>query len=219
MTKTIQDIGVISPNLLKLFEDCPMKFYYRYIEQIPAPNLDKNFTTGKNIHALASYYLKNLDIEKFEHALNSKESVLWSYLKQTPYFVYDVVGIEKYISVKLDSCWIGGRIDAIVKDNEDYYILDYKTGDVKDDMTYDFQTMIYLLVCDEMYSQKNSISFIYLDLKQQREVKIILTKELKQDYKQKLSYIYKKIYNFNPKKFAPSEICKCEYSKICLTHG
>ena len=135
------------------------------------------------------------------------------------YFNKSYVNSEYNLSCKAGNFWIGGRLDAIVRDENNIYILDYKTGDVKDDMTYDFQTMIYLLVCDEMYSQKNSISFIYLDLKQQREVKIILTKELKQDYKQKLSYIYKKIYNFNPKKFAPSEICKCEYSKICLTHG
>ena len=216
MTKTVQDIGVISPNLLKLFEDCPIKFYYRYIEQIPAPNLDKNFTTGKNIHALAAYYLKNLDIEKFENALDSKESILWNYLKKTPYFKYDVVGIEKYISAKLDNCWIGGRIDAIVKDNEDYYILDYKTGEVKDDMTFDFQTMIYLLVCDEMFPIKKSLSFIYLDLKQKREVKTVLTEELKQEYKQRLLNLYKKIASFNPKNFTPPEVCKCEYSKICL---
>ena len=58
----MNELDIISPNMLKLFYDCPAKFYYRYIKQIPIPMLDKNFTTGKNIHAIASYYLNKKQI-------------------------------------------------------------------------------------------------------------------------------------------------------------
>ena len=215
----VDDIGIHSPNLLKLFQDCPIKFYYRYIEQIPSVLPDKNFETGKNIHALASYYLKGSDVSDLERVLNQNEKEMWEYLKNNNYFKFETVGIEKNISVKLDEFWIGGRIDSIVKNGEDYYILDYKTGSISDDMTYDIQTMVYLLLCDEMFKSKNSLSFVYLDLKKKREVKTILTEDLRKEYELKLLDLCNRIKHFNLKKCAPKENCTCEYSKICKSQN
>lgn len=218
MGGNIDKIGVVSPHLLKLFDDCPMKFYYRYIEQIPAPTLDKGVTVGSDIHAIASYYLKKISVEKFESVLTPKEAELWNYLKKNQYFTCETVGVEKYISIKLDRFWIGGRIDAIVKDGDDYFILDYKTGGVKDDMTYDAQTMVYMLLCDELINLKTSLSFVYLDLKNKREVKINFNEELKKEYKNRLLEMCQKIDEFKAKSFVHPAECNCEYSKLCLRY-
>lgn len=213
----MQDIEttIISPYMIKTFKECPLKFYYKYIKQIQTPALDKNFQTGKNIHALASYYLKGNDIEKLETALTPNEQNLWSNLKSCPYIDYEIVAVEKSISLKLDKYWIGGRIDSIVKNNSDYYILDYKTGDIKEDMTYDPQTMIYCLMSDELIKTYNKLTFIYLNLKTNSEIKIEFTKDLKTEYKKKLIDICEKIANFNSQKFTTNQNCECEYSKIC----
>jgi CRISPR/Cas system-associated exonuclease Cas4 (RecB family) len=48
--------------MLKTFEQCPKKFYFRYVKSISMPVNDEVFETGKNVHALASYYLKKENI-------------------------------------------------------------------------------------------------------------------------------------------------------------
>ena len=53
---------IFSPNMLKTFQQCPKKFYFRYVEKISMPMDDTIFEFGKNIHALASYYLKKENI-------------------------------------------------------------------------------------------------------------------------------------------------------------
>ncbi len=208
------DISIISPNMIKLFLECPRKFYFQYIEQIPSPHLDKNFVAGKNIHSAASYYLNGGDIAKFEQVLTPTEKEYWSVLKSNPYYNFEVIGIEKKITMRLGEFWIGGRIDAIVRNNNDYYILDYKTGGVKKDMIYDPQTMVYLLMCDELYSCAG-LTFVYLDLKNNSEVKILLTDSLKAEYKSKLSDLCVKIQDFNIKKTVFKQGCCCEYLSIC----
>ena len=54
-----------SPNMLKTFEQCSRKFYFKYIKNISMPVNDEVFELGKNIHALASYYLKKENIDVY----------------------------------------------------------------------------------------------------------------------------------------------------------
>lgn len=210
------DIGIISPVMLKLFSECSGKFYYRYIEQIASPKLDKAFVIGKNIHAMASYYLKGENIAKFENCLTEKESEFWQYLKNNKYFKYDVIGIEKGLSACFDDYWLGGRLDAIVKQNNNIFILDYKTGGVSGDMIYDYQTMVYLLLCDRYFDNYENLSFVYLDLKNRKDVVVEFNDDLKKEYKFRLLNICNKMSNFDINKFKKLDDCKCEYSKICI---
>lgn len=211
----LEKIDIISPHAFKLFAECPAKFYFRYCEQISSVILDKSFQTGKNIHAMASYFLRGQNIEKFEDALSVKERELWSALKENKYFAYETVGVEKSISCRTDKFWIGGRLDALVKNGEDYYILDYKTGGVSDDMTYDYQTMVYLIACDMLLETYNSLSFVYLDLKNKKEVVIKYSHELKAEYTEKLKTVAERIDSFNIETFKKCNFQNCEYLKIC----
>jgi hypothetical protein len=67
---------ILSPNMLKTFETCPKKYYFRYVKNISMPIDDEIFETGKNIHALASYYLRKQNIDRMELALSVKEKEL-----------------------------------------------------------------------------------------------------------------------------------------------
>lgn len=201
-----------SPNMLKTFELCPKKFYFRYVKNISMPVNDEMFEQGKNIHALASYYLKKENISKMELALNEKEKVLWEYLKSIKYFSFNAIDTEYNLSVKIGEWFFGGRLDALVKSEETYYILDYKTGAAPKNAKYDFQTMIYLLAVRAFFKTEN-IKFVYLDLKNKTEVSIELTPELIKEYEIKLINVAKTInygdFSFNKKD------CKCEYNIIC----
>ena len=52
--------------MLKTYELCPKKFYLKYIKGINMPVNDDMFEFGKNIHALASYYLRGENLENME---------------------------------------------------------------------------------------------------------------------------------------------------------
>ena len=125
---------------------------------------DSIFEFGKNIHALASYYLRKENIDKLEKSLSAKELETWLYLKAISYFSYQVIGTEYEMFSKIGKYFCGGRLDALLKNNEEYYILDYKTGSVPKNAKYDFQTMIYMLAVSSFY-KTNNIKFVFIDLK------------------------------------------------------
>ena len=202
-----------SPNMLKTFEKCQKMFEFKYIKNLSMPVNDEIFETGKNIHALASYYLRKQNIDKMEKALSEQEKILWNYLKQTKYFSYNVIATEYNLSVKIGSYFFGGRLDALVKNEDRYYILDYKTGSAPKNPEQDFQTIIYML-CVRAFFKTDKISFIYIDLKNKEEVKIDLSKELINTYEKKLIDSAEKISKYDGASKLKKE-CNCEYKIIC----
>ena len=113
---------IISPAIMKMFNECKQKYIYVYVDKINLPQNKYFFEKGKNIHAMANYYLKGIDVSKIETALTNAEKNIWNYLKTYKYFNYEVINSEYQLSCKIDKYWIGGRLDALVKDNQNYYI-------------------------------------------------------------------------------------------------
>lgn len=205
-----------SPNMLKTFEACPKKYYFKYVQKISVPQKSSLFEKGKKVHALANYYLRGDDISKMEKALGSDEKLTWEILKQNEFFQKSYVNSEYNLSCKVRNYWIGGRLDALMKDENNYYILDYKTGSIPKNPEYDFQTMVYLLCVAKMYG--NNLKFVYIDLKNNQNCIIDFNLEKAQDYEIKLIDICEKITNAQfPEEIEHYKICEfCEYNKICL---
>lgn len=201
-----------SPNMLKTFELCPKKFYFRYVKNISMPVNDEIFEFGKNIHALASYYLRKENIDRMETSLTPKEKDIWEYLKGIKYFKYETVATEYNLSAKLGQYFFGGRLDALLKDGNKYYILDYKTGAIPKNAKYDFQTITYLLAVQKFFNTDN-VTFVYLDLKNRKESVIELTPALEKEYKERLGQITEKIEHEDYIK--NKNVCPCEYKIIC----
>ena len=201
-----------SPNTLKTFSQCPRKYYIKYVKNIIMPVNDDIFEFGKNIHAIASYYLRGENIDKIEKMLSPKEAEIWNYLKSIKYFGYEVINTEYNLSVKIGEIIFGGRLDALLKKDNYYYILDYKTGKIPQNAVYDYQTMIYLLAVSNFYKTDN-IKFIYLDLKNRNEFQINYSKEIAIEYEERLIDIINKINNIDT--FEKKQECECEYSIIC----
>lgn len=126
-----------SPNMLKTFENCPVKYNLKFNEKITVPQNPAFFEKGKKIHALANYYHRGADISKLETALTDEEKIIWERLKNNEYFSKKCLHSEYPITARLEDIWIFGRIDAIVHDVADnagsksYWILDYKTGEIQ----------------------------------------------------------------------------------------
>ncbi len=208
---------IYSPNMLKIFEQCPQKYNLKYNENISTVQNSNFFEKGKNIHALANYYLQGFDIEKMEKTLSKDEILYWENLKNNKYFKMNIINTEYNLSCKVGEYWVGGRLDALVCENEGYYILDYKTGEIPKNPEYDFQTMIYLLSADKFLNKKGSyktLNFVYLGLKKNEEKLIELNSENKKVYEEK---IIKTCKDIEKSKFAQSKTCceKCEFKKLC----
>lgn len=204
---------IFSPNMLKTYEKCPKKYCFKYVKKLSMPVNEEIFTQGKYIHALASYYLRGENIDKMEKSLTPADAEIWNYLKNIEYFKYECINTEYNLSVKIEDAFFGGRLDALVKKDDTYYILDYKTGSAPKNAEYDFQTIIYLLSVRGFF-KTDKVIFVYIDLKNRKDVKIELSPDLIKKYEEKLINIQQKIRR---KEYYPSkkDCKKCEYGKIC----
>lgn len=217
-----------SPNMLKTFKSCPVKYKFKYEDKISLPQKSSFFEKGKKVHALANYYLQGLDVSKLEPTLNEDEQRAWQMLKANEFFNKTYVNSEYNLSCKVGDCWIGGRLDALVKDvaqnsindSECYYILDYKTGSIPQNPKYDYQTMVYLLCLSNspIVKEGDEIKFVYIDLKNDDNYVIDFTPERKVEYEKAIVEICEKIENAQlPEEIEHSKSCDfCEFKKICL---
>lgn len=201
---------MFSPNMLKTYQSCPQKYWFKYVQKISVPQKSSYFEKGKKIHALAHYYLRGDNISKLETVLNLEEKKIWENLKENEYFQKSYVNSEYNLSCKIEEYWIGGRLDALVKDEENYYILDYKTGQIPKNPEFDFQTAIYLLCASEKFGK--NIKFVYIDLKNNENCVIDFDK----DYETEILEICKKLENIEPTAEKSRKCEFCEYSKLCI---
>lgn len=207
---------IYSPQMLNLFEECAMKYYLRFVKNTQIPQLDNTFTVGKNIHAIAAYYLKGEDISMF--SLSQEEESLWNTLTNNKLFKLKPECIETNIAYKIDDFWIGGRLDALVKNNNEYYILDYKTGKIPQNAKYNFQTIVYLLCCaNKLKHEYKKLSFAYISVKTNETELIELTEELEKEYIERIKQTVTEIKKlYEPNKHQSTKCKLCQYNKICV---
>lgn len=206
---------IYSPQMLNTFQECPVKYYYRFVKNIIAPTLDSKFLVGKNIHALASYYLKAQDISMYD--LNDNEVMMWNNLKGCKYFSYSTKMVESTVACNVSGNWIGGRLDALVAKDEDYYILDYKTGEIPNNAKYNYQTIVYLMSCDKLISNYKKLNFVYLNVRTGEEEIITFSDTLNQEYEDKLTNIINDIVKLSvPIPHKNQQCLRCSYAKMCL---
>jgi len=210
---------VYSPNMLKTFEECPKKYEFRYIQRMSVPQSANIFEKGKKIHALAHYYLRGDDIEKFLPLLSAEEQIIWQYLLSNRYFQMSYVNSEYNLTSRLGDFWIGGRLDAFMKSENNYYILDYKTGSVPKNPAEDFQTMIYLICAEEIlkkgWGDNFSLEFVYIDLKNNKNIEVLFDKDKKNLYEHKILNMCKKITTTQYFSKNLDRCNFCEYKKFC----
>jgi len=149
--------GYISYNQIRLYQSCPKKYYYTYVEKIPVPLNDKVFL-GIVFHAVVEYYFKekisnkepgkeNL-IEQFDQEfikLSKNQNIIWEIsIEKTrargiafiQYFLREIAPaiehlmIEKEMLVELPALAVPlkGVLDLV---ETDFSITDFKTTTTK----------------------------------------------------------------------------------------
>ena len=209
-------VNNFSPNMLKTYQSCPKKFYYRYVEGVNVPMSATPFEKGKKIHALANYFLQGVNISRIETALSDAEREVWKTLLANPFFQKDYYKSEYQLSCKIGEFWVGGRLDAVVTTGDEFFILDYKTGSIPKNPEYDYQTMVYLLALDRFLKGKySSLSFVYINLKDKQNHVIQFTPTLKSEYEKRIIDICTQIKNDTIYQINANSCSRCEYEKIC----
>ena len=204
-----------SPNMLKTYEQCPKKFYFRYVENVNVPLSSTPFEKGKKIHALANYFLQGVNISRIETALTQEEKDVWNLLLGNQFFQKDYYNSEYQLSCKIGDYWVGGRLDAVVFDNDYFYVLDYKTGSIPKTPEFDYQTMIYLLSLDAHLNNYSGLAFVYINLKDKKNYVIPFNDIAKSEYTKRILEICDKI-NSDAVYLCKLQNCqRCEHSKIC----
>lgn len=204
-----------SPNMLKTYEQCPKKYYFRYVEKINVPMYSTPFEKGKKIHALANYFLRGVNISRIETSLTPEEKELWNLLLGNQFFKKDYYNSEYQLSCKIGDYWVGGRLDAVVYDEKSFYILDYKTGSIPKTPEFDYQTMIYLLAMDAHLGQYDGLAFVYINLKDKKNYVIPFNEVAKAEYNKRIQKACSTIISDTVYKCNLNSCPKCEYSKIC----
>ena len=115
-----------------------------------------------------------------------------------------------------NSYWLGGRLDAIVHNGDDYYILDYKTGSIPKNPEFDPQTMIYLLCADRYLKDYHSLLFVYIDLKNKQNYVVQFNEQLKERYEKELINICNVINTDTAYQCNAASCRYCEYNKHCI---
>lgn len=204
---------IFSANMLKTYKTCPQKYKFKYVDKFSLPQKFEIFEKGKKIHALAYYYLTNQDISRLETALSESELAIWRQLQANELFNKKTYRAEFDLNCRIGKYWVGGRLDAVVYDEAgNYYILDYKTGQVPKDPQNDLQTLVYLAALSaHLKGRYNSLKFVYIDLKNNKNH--VVDNDLA--HPEIIEHICRQI---EAEKFLPQqsdECANCEYRHYC----
>ena len=215
---------ILVSDHFETYKKCPKAYYYKYIQGLKIFQPKEKFSLGKNIHALASYKAKNLDITKLLDALTFEEKMHFENLLSNDFFNYPQIASEWGFDVYLDGdFWLNGRIDAVFEKDDKVIIVDWKTGEnLPLNPEESYQAMIYLYAF--YHSKKDfgmnflasSLEFWFVETKKPKSVRIIKLndkkmKEIEQKLVQTAHKMTKDVVfecNKNGCKF-------CDYLEIC----
>ncbi len=216
--------NTFSANMLKTFDDCPIKYDFLYNKKIYLPQKNNNAKIGENVHTLINYYLKKMDTSKFEQNLSKEEEILWKNFKNNEILQYDLLKSEYTFNVKLCEYWLTGRVDAMFNDSENYYIVDWKTGNEKHSLT-DYQTCVYfysiyeILKTKKLVTNEAQLHFKYIYLKHNSNTTFSYNSTTKNDQQQTLNSLINSLitYDFKNKQLLKlhSKCYTCNYFSIC----
>lgn len=211
-----------SAHMLKTFVECPKKYKLMYENGLSIPQNKKAAEEGKKIHALINYSLQGFNTTKLSETLSQNENEMWKNFVELDIKKSDLFASEYGFNVKLDTYWLNGRIDAIIKKEDNYTIYDWKTGKSPKNFEKDLQTAVYLTSFYEILRYKKLIiapqqlSFIYYNLSNNSFDKIIFSDELKGEYYSLITGIITNIEDNNYLKKEIAKTCqKCNFEILC----
>ena len=214
--------------MLKDWQTCKNKYFYKYIKKIYIPQNEEYFELGRSVHALISYKMNGFDTRivetnASEEILEHYKSVLKHHFFNQNYFLTEW-GFQSRIGSTTDL--FIGRIDAVFYDkkNNHYNIADWKTGmKIPENPVLDRQAQIYLY---SFYNAKEDLgidleyedlSFTFVQTPSLNESTLTFSKDLYEKFEEDFIKTIKEIksYKFEDE-YEENKNCKfCEYNYIC----
>ena len=225
---------VYSQNSLNTFKSCPLKFKYKYIENInwkfdgiESRDYYEGLKSGSEFHLLCERYFKNIPIGENI----SEEFQLWMIkIKDTIKIDDSKIYLPEYEArIKIKNNYLTAKYDLVIIDKDSIEIWDWKTESQKTsykNIESRMQTIVYMYLAKEVIQKIynmdipiENISMKYFRLKV--DDKPITVKYSSEKYLRSKSFIENNIENISNLDF-DSHIqknknhCKfCEFNKLC----
>ena len=230
---------------LSSFEKCPLQYKFAHILKIPGKG-KAVFSFGSTMHNTLYNFIRQNSKEKiaFEKLLEiyqnnwieewyasknqrdeyyqlgekSLRSFYDNFLKEKPSVlqIKNHLALEQNFNLKMSGYTVNGKIDRIDKMDEGVEVIDYKTGNAKEELkeTDKQQLLIYQIAAEEVFGLKpKRLTYYYLD--EGKKLSFLGLEEDKKRQKEKIISQIKEIMNsdFAPK---PGWDCRfCDFRDIC----
>jgi len=147
-----------------LYEECPAKAKYKFIDKLPEPG-NAAMERGNTIHKLAELYTKG-EIKKLPPELKLFKEEFAELKKSKPIVEETWAFTSKWQKTTYNDwtgCAVRIKVDVACPDDETLYVIDHKTGKPRDG--YDAQLSLYALGGMLMFPKAKIIStqLWYLD--------------------------------------------------------
>lgn len=171
-----------SYSSINTYLECPFKYYIKYVLRLNKTSEAKNTFIGSLCHSILEQMLKdkaqNIEVRSVEECideyitkknieLSPKERYYIDKLSSDIYKVYEIIceveansdfkvlALEKNFDIKINDKNFGGVIDKILKWNNQYIVIDYKTNEASVDWRdidkgISLQLPIYLYLIKQM---------------------------------------------------------------------
>ncbi len=221
-------MDVFTNSMLKDWETCQNKYYYKYIKKIVIPQKDKNFELGKKVHAMISYYLNGFDVTFMRKSASSEVLEHYDSILKHPLLKQKCFLSEWGFTVNIANTkyLLTGRVDAVFFNPETnkYSIADWKTGmKIPSNPVLEMQSQIYLYAFYKARKDlkidisPDDISFTFVQTPNLNETSLNFSHGLYEKFEKGFlnmisdinSYKYENIYE-------QKSACKyCEYKFLC----
>lgn len=205
-------INTFSANSLKLLNKDPLEFKLKYEENLFFSTDSPNAKKGQNLHAFICYYINGFDVSKIEKSMSDEDKAFiqkiksykaLSLLKEAPKKHIEQLFLIKcrlletpktndgnsFSEFQDKNFYLTGRFDAVLEDEKDIKIYDWKTINLPKNPEGDIQTIVYLYSASKLYKTKE-ISLTYVSLSKDESVTIPYNEDY--DYFSTISNIVKK---------------------------
>jgi len=214
---------IYTNSMLKDWNTCKNKYYFKYIKKINIPKKEEYFELGKKVHSLISYYLNGFDTNFIEK--NTNDEILEHYhsILKHPFLQQKCLLSEWGFTVNVANTKniFVGRIDAIFYDEKTnhYTIADWKTGmKIPKNPNIEPQAQIYLYAFykaqkDLKISLKpEDLSFTFVQTPSLNESSLNFSKELYENFEENFLYTISKINEYQyVNEYDENENKKCQY--------
>ena len=236
---------MLSKSQINLYQQCPRKYRYRYIDKVPQPTPDDNhpLTIGIELHSIFEETLILLmkkeignNYNDLIYAMATHKDFRNEYQIHIENFAdfiltqldngYSIYGIETFVEHELFN--LLGYLDLILEKDGKLTVIDFKTGKTRGIKEYELELVYYGFLAN--YLSNKSIDKVGIFFSKTNVSRIAKFNEIpdKGAYitQQDIDYAFKYLFQvrelisngiFNYKK---GWNCKwCEYEQICINEG